>query len=258
MADTEKHYSVHELARLSGISVRTLHYYDELGLLRPERQANNYRSYSPQEVNRLQQILLYRETGMSLGVIKEILDDPAFDVWRALNDHLKVLQAHKARYENLIASVEKTLAAQEGKIVMEDGEKFESFKKQLIEENEAKYGTEVRERFGDDALDASNAKVMGLSVEHYQQAQEIDKEYKELLAIGMEKGDPSCEEAQQACDLHRKWLMMFWKEDAYSKEAHRGLGDMYATDDRFKAHYDAVKPGMAEFFREALRIYTKS
>lgn len=249
-------YSVHELAELSGVSVRTLHYYDEIELLQPTRRDNNYRSYGAAEVNRLQQILLYREIGVGLAMIKEILDDPTFEMKKALSEHLVSLQAQKNRLECLIASVEKTLAAHERKTAMSDKEKFEGFKKKLIEENEAKYGEEIREKYGDDQVDASNAKMMGLSEEQYQRMQEMAEEIMVLLAKGLEKGgDPAGEEAQQACDLHRQWLGFTWKDGMYNKQAHLGLGEMYVADDRFKAYYDKEVPGTAEFLRDALRIY---
>ena len=163
----ERGYTVHELAALSGCTVRTLHHYDELGLVRAGRAANGYRRYGPAEVDRLQQVLLYREAEMPLADIKRLLDDPAFDAREALAGHLRELHARKERLDGLIASVEKTLASMEGDDPMKDEEKFEAFKQGLVDENEKKYGKEVRERWGDDAADASNAKLMGMTEEQY-------------------------------------------------------------------------------------------
>ncbi|MCL1797473.1 MAG: TipAS antibiotic-recognition domain-containing protein [Eggerthellaceae bacterium] len=139
---------------------------------------------------------------------------------------------------------------------MSSKENFQAFKKNLIEENETFYGVEMREKYGDEALSASNAKMMDMTEEQYEHALDLEARVKELLASSMEKSDPSCAEAQQACHLHREWLNLFWKEGTYSLEAHRGLGEMYVADERFKAYYDASKVGMAEFFRDALRVYT--
>ena len=144
----ERGYTVHELAALSGCTVRTLHHYDELGLVRAGRAANGYRRYGPAEVDRLQQVLLYREAEMPLADIKRLLDDPAFDAREALAGHLRELHARKERLDGLIASVEKTLASMEGDDPMKDEEKFEAFKQGLVDENEKKYGKEVRERWG--------------------------------------------------------------------------------------------------------------
>ena len=119
----ERGYTVHELAALSGCTVRTLHHYDELGLVRAGRAANGYRRYGPAEVDRLQQVLLYREAEMPLADIKRLLDDPAFDARDALAGHLRELHARKERLDGLIASVEKTLASMEGDGPMKDEEK---------------------------------------------------------------------------------------------------------------------------------------
>ena len=175
-------YTVHELAELSGCTVRTLHHYDELGLVRAQRASNGYRRYGAAEVDRLHQVLLYRECGMPLAAIGRLLDDPAFDARDALAGHLRELHARKQRLDGLIASVEKTLACMEGSATMEDEEKFEAFKQGLVGENEQHYGKEVRERWGDDAADASNAKLMGMSVEQYRQTQKLEQGVKDALA----------------------------------------------------------------------------
>lgn len=255
MIDKRNSYSVQELAKLSGVSVRTLHYYDELGLLQPKRKENNYRVYGPAEVDRLQQILLYREAGMNLMVIRDILDNPSFDVQAALADHLETLQSQRKRLDALIVSVEKTLLHTKEETHMSDKEKFESFKQELIDENEKKYGAEVREAYGDEVVDASNAKMMGMSENQYRQSQAIEADMKEHLRAGMESSDPAGEEAQKACDLHRQWLCMFWKDGMYSKEAHLSLAEGYVADERFTAYYDAIAPGATKFLRDAMKIY---
>ena len=105
-------YSIQELARLSGVTTRTLRWYDQIGLLRPGRVAESgYRYYGPAQVDRLQDILYYRAMGMELGRIRDCLDDPAFDRLAALRSHLTQLQAQQARLETLIRSVEQTIAS---------------------------------------------------------------------------------------------------------------------------------------------------
>ena len=172
-------YTVHELAELSGCTA---------------------------EVDRLHQVLLYRECGMPLAAIGRLLDDPAFDARDALAGHLRELHARKQRLDGLIASVEKTLACMEGSATMEDEEKFEAFKQGLVGENEQHYGKEVRERWGDDAADASNAKLMGMSVEQYRQTQKLEQGVKDALLAAMAAGDPTGEDAHRAADLHRNVL----------------------------------------------------
>lgn len=251
----ERGYTVHELAALSGVTVRTLHHYDELGLVRARRAANGYRRYGPAEVDRLQQVLLYREAEMPLADIKRLLDDPAFDPREALAGHLRELRGRRERIEGLIASVEKTLASLEGSEPMKDGEKFEAFKRGLVDENEKAYGEEVRERWGDEAADASNAKLMGMTEEQYRQTQELSEQIREAVLAGMAVGDPAGEDGRRAADLHRQWLCAFWKDGTYSKQAHAGLAEMYVADERFKAYYEAWAPGAAEFLRDAVKAY---
>lgn len=249
-------YSVHELAKLSGVSVRTLHHYDSIGLLSPMRADNNYRVYGAPEVDRLQQILLFREVGLGLADIKAILDDETFDAEQALEDHRSRLVELRERTDMLIASVEKTIANRKGTTIMSDQEKFEGFKKKLVEENERRYGQEAREAYGDDAVDASNAKVMGMTEDQYSAVQDVEAAMKEALLAGMKTGDPAGEEAQRAADLHRQWLQAFWKEGQYTKEAHRGLTEMYVADERFAQYYDAIAPGAAKFLRDAVAVYS--
>ncbi|MEG0791950.1 MAG: MerR family transcriptional regulator [Gordonibacter sp.] len=248
-------YTPHELAELSGCTVRTLHHYDELGLVRAERGDNNYRRYGPAAVDRLQQVLLYREAEVPLADIKRLLDDPAFDAREALSGHLRDLRSRRERIDKLIASVESTLAGIEGGAPMSDTQKFEAFKKDLIDQNEEKYGEEVRERWGEDAADASNAKMAGMTEDQWGRTQELQRQISEELLAGMEAGDPAGEHAQRAADLHRQWLCAFWKDGTYSKQAHAGLAEMYVADERFKAHYEAIAPGAAEFLRDAVKAY---
>ncbi len=253
--DKDGTYTVRELAELSGCTVRTLHHYDELGLVRAQRGPNNYRRYGAAEVDRLQQVLLYRSCGMALADIKRLLDSPAFDARAALEGHARELRARRQHLEELIASVEKTLACMKGATTMKDEEKFQAFKANLVDQNERAYGKEVRERWGDDAADASNAKVMGMSQQQYERTKELEQAIKDAILAGMEAGDPAGQDAQRAADLHRQWLCAFWKEGTYSKQAHLGMVEMYVADDRFKAYYEAVAPGAAEFLRDAVQAY---
>jgi DNA-binding transcriptional MerR regulator len=249
-------YSINKLAELAGITARTLRYYDEIGLLSPQRiSSNGYRVYGEQEVDLLQQILFYRELGVQLDEIKNIVQSKDHDGIAALQDHLLALKAKKDQIELLIANVEKTIAASKGEIKMSDKEKFEGFKQKMIKENEQQYGKEIRERFGDAAIDASNSKMMGLTVEQHEEMKQLTTQINESLKIAFEQGDPSGELAQQVCAMHKKWLGYYW--DHYSKEAHLGLAEAYFADPRFKKYYDDIEEGCAEFLSEALKIYCR-
>ena len=138
---------------------------------------------------------------------------------------------------------------------MSDKEKFEGFKKSMVDANEEKYGDEIRGKYGNRAIDESNAITMGLTLEQYEEEQKLSAEINETLKLAKEQGNPSSELAQKLCDLHKQWLLYSWKQ--YSKEAHIGLGQMYVEDSRFKDYYDKIVPGGAEFLRDALQIYCK-
>ena len=232
-------YTIQKLAKLAGVSTRTLRYYDEIGLLKPARiNLSGYRIYGQKEVNTLQQIMFYRELGVGLAEIKEIITNPHFDPEQALKSHREKLLARRKQIDTLIANVEKTLAHIKGGKEMSDQEKFTGFKKKLIEENEEKYGKEARERWGDETVDASNAKFMNMTREQY----------------AIQTDVPASNVTNHESALHKEWLLFFWTE--YSKEAHAGLATMYVEDERFKAYYDNIQPGAAEFLRDAIHIYT--
>ena len=249
-------YTVNKLAKLSGVTTRTLRYYDQIGLLTPERVSENgYRIYGQAQVDALQQILFYRELGFGLEEIANIISSPDFDQSSALQLHLFSLLERKKQIEVLIENVSKTISALRGETIMNDNEKFEGFKKKLVEDNERNYGKEVREKYGDEALDATNSKISSMSQEQWKMQKELEEQIKDTLKAAMKTGDPAGELAQKACDLHRQWICMFWKDGSYSKAAHRGLAEMYVADERFKAYYEKISDGAAEFFRAAMDIY---
>lgn len=248
-------YTVQKLSRLSGVSPRALRYYDEIGLLKPARiNSSGYRIYGQAQVAKLQQILFYRELDVSLENIKEIINAPQFRAEDALARHREKLLEKRGRLDRLIANLEKTLAAMEGGAAMSDEEKFAGFKEKLIQENEAKYGKEIREKYGEVTVSRSNKKVRDMSEEQYAEVTRLGEEVLETLQAAFETGDPAGEPAQKAADLHRRWLCYFWTE--YTKEAHRGVAQMYVDDARFTAYYDKRQPGLAAFLRDAVFIYT--
>lgn len=248
-------YTVHKLGKLAGISTRTLRYYDEIGILKPARiNSSGYRIYGQREVDRLQQILFYRELGVGLESIKDIVTAPDFDEASALKEHYVKLLEKRKQLDLLIANVEKTIALTEGRIKMSDKEKFQGFKQKMIDDNEKKYGEEIRTKYGNDAVEKSNAKLMNMTQEQYDEVTRLSKELMETLAEAFKTGNPAGEAAQRAADLHKQWLTYFWTE--YSKEAHAGIVQMYVDDERFTAYYDKEQPGTAEFLRDAVLIYT--
>jgi len=248
-------YTVQKLAEMAGISTRTLRYYDEVGILKPARiNSSGYRIYGQKEVGKLQQILFYREMDVALDQIKEIMSAPDYDVIKELKEHRKKLLDKKIQLDKLICNVEKTIALKEGRITMTDDQKFEGLKQKMIDDNEKKYGKEIREKYGEHQVYQHNKKIKSMTKEQYQRVEELSFEVLETLKAAYATGEPSGDLAQKAADLHRQWLCFFW--ESYSKEAHAGIAQMYVDDERFTAYYDKEQPGAAKFLRDAILIYT--
>ena len=244
-------YSIQELARLSGVTTRTLRWYDQIGLLKPGRVAENgYRRYGPAQVDRLQDILYYRALGVELAQIRACLDDPDFDRLAALRGHLARLEGERARLDGLIRSVTDTIHAEERNEIMRDEQKFEVFKRQAVERNEALYGREVAQ------MDEANAAVMGLTQEQYQTWTGLGEE----IQLGLERAvtaglSPEGEEGRRIAALHRRWLTLTGSR--YDPEKHRGLAALYTEDPRFTAYYDRSLPGCARFLRAAVEHWAE-
>ena len=248
-------YTIQKLGNMAGVSTRALRYYDEIGILKPARKNSaGYRIYGRNEVDKLQQILFYRELGLDLESIKQLVNNPAFDGPAALKKHQKQLLEKRRQLDLLINNVEKTISAAEGKSQMADKEKFEGFKQKLVDDNERQYGKEVRAKYGNDVVDRSNAQMLNMSEAQYEEFTALEKTLMETLAEACETGDPANRIAQKTAELHKQWLSFTWPR--YSKEAHAGLAEMYVADERFAAYYNKVHPNAAEFLRDAILIYT--
>mgnify|MGYP000919091654 FL=1 len=139
---------------------------------------------------------------------------------------------------------------------MPDKDKFRGFMRELVDENEAKYGTEARQKYGEEIVSASNAKVRGMTQKQYEESARSAAEIQQTLKAALKTGDPAGPLAQKAAELHRQWLGFWW--DSYSREAHAGLAQMYVDDERFTAYYDKDQPGTAAFLRDAILIYTRT
>ena len=203
-------YTVNKLSKMSGVSARTLRYYDEIGLLKPVRIAvSGYRLYGQKEVDILQQILFYRELDFPLDEIKSIIYSADFDLEQSFNHHLAELCNKRRRLDVLINNVTKSMSVMKGETAMTDKEKFEGFKQSLIDENEQKYGDEIRTKYGNETVDASNTKLKGLTQEQYDEGERLRIAYEDKLKEALATGNPNGDLAQEACDLHRQWLCVF-------------------------------------------------
>lgn len=250
-------YTIHKLAELAGISTRTLRYYDEIDLLKPASLTEaGYRMYGSEEVNRLQQILFYRELGISLGQIKDILTSPGFDSTVALKEHKEKLIQKRAQLDLLIINVDKSIQEYERGIKMTDKEKFEGFKQELVDNNEDMYGEEIRNAYGNNVIDQSNALLKNMTKEQYEEVVKLEQDVLDSLKEAMVAGDPTSPLGQKTAKLHKQWISFHWPK--YSKQAHAGLAEMYVADERFQAYYDKVQTGAAQFLRDAIVEYTKN
>ena len=247
-------YSISQLSKLAGVSSRTLRYYEEIGLLLPrEKGDNGYRYYDSRQVDRLQQIMFYRSFDMELDDIKNILNSDDFNPVTALESHLVKLKNQKAKINRLIDSVNKTIMSLKGETIMSDKEKFAAFKQNIVNENEKKYGEEIRKKYGDKTVDDTNKKILDMSQESWNSLEELNEQLNKTLKAAVEEGNSASETAQKACALHKEWLGHYW--NFYSKEAHLNLCLMYTQDERFKEYYEKIAPGCADFLYEAMKIY---
>ncbi|MCA1012440.1 MerR family transcriptional regulator [Halobacillus halophilus] len=247
-------YKVKEVARLAGISVRTLHHYHEIGLLSPsEVKSNGYRYYSEKEITRLQQILFFREMDFSLAKIKKILDDPDFDQEKALRRHKKILLEKSRRLERIILSVDQTLQSLKGGNQMTNHERFQPFDKSQIEQQQKMYEQEVKERWGDtEAYQESKRRTKAYSEEDWKTIQEEGAEIDRQIIGRMEQG-PDDLDVQRLIGEKRKHISKYFYD--CQLEIFRGLADMYVSDPRFTKNINQLQPGYAEFLQKAMHIY---
>jgi DNA-binding transcriptional MerR regulator len=242
-------YTVQQLARLAGVSVRTLHHYDHIGLLKPSaRTAAGYRLYGEADLLRLQQILFFRELDFPLAEIQAILDDPRFDQVKALRDHRQLLQQQADRLERLLKTIEKTLSRlTEDTMTMTDEELYEGFTPEQIE----RYTREANEMYDPKAVAEANRRVRSMTRAQWQAVKAEGGAVAQQLADLMDKA-PSDVAVQAAVARHYAWVDNFWHPTA---ESYRGLGQGYAAHPEFRAFYEKYRPGLADFMCAAMSYY---
>jgi MerR family transcriptional regulator, thiopeptide resistance regulator len=241
-------YPVGRVAELAGVSVRTLHHYDEIGLLRPgDRSPAGYRLYRDGDLERLRQIMLYRELGFSLEEIAAILD-PESDPLVHLRRQHRLLTERIERLQRMTTAVEYEMEARQVGISMTPEERLEVFGDFRPEYHEA----EAEERWGEtDAYRESQRRVSSYTKQDWTrikaEAEAIDERLADLLSSG---AAAESEAAMDAAEQHRRHITR-WFYDCTS-EIHVGLADLYVADPRFKTRYEAIAPGLAEFVRAAV------
>ena len=248
-------YSIQKMSQISGVSGRTLRYYDQIGLLKPKEITDSgYRQYSKLEVDKLQQILLYKKMGLKLQAIKLILDNPNYNILEALEEQKKHLLLEKDRLEEVIKTVDKTLVSMKGSYEMTNEEKFKGLKEERIRMNEEKYGEEIRQKYGEEVVAASVKQQLNLTEADFEDMQATEElllhKLTEYLAVD-EIANPL---AQEIFNLHKKWLQFSWAN--YQAEAHKGVAMMYISDERFTAYYDEKSGvGSAEALNKIIQYY---
>lgn len=237
---------VKEVADLVGISVRTLHHYDEIGLLTPEDTTESgYRVYSDENLETLQQILFFKELGFPLKKIKEIIHSPQFDRQEALEMHHKMLLEKRSKLDKMIGTIEKTIQYSKGEIHMSNKEKFEGF-----DFSHNPYEQEAREKWGDQVVDEANEKAKNMTKFDQEKFNEI---YRNLAII--RHLSPDSKEAQAGI---KEWYVYLNKLGSYSLDAFKGLGQMYVDDKRFTKNIDQFGEGLAKFMCDAMAVYADS
>lgn len=243
-------YTVKQLSDVAGVSVRTLHYYDEIGLLRPSKVGeNSYRYYDDSALLRLQQILFYREMGVELMQIKDILDSPDFDVVAALRSHRRALQEKIERLENLVSTVDTTIRYLGGEVEMSKKQLFKAFS----DEEQKQYEREARLQWDPELVNDSIRRWNGYTEAQRQAIGEEGNQVYLDLVKALEAGTPPGDAAVQ--EILKRWhnhLRYFYEP---TLEILRGLGEYYNVEPRFIANFKKIHPDLPQFLQDSITQY---
>jgi DNA-binding transcriptional MerR regulator len=243
-------YTVKQLAKLAGVSVRTLHYYDKIDLLKPSWVGGNgYRHYEVEAVLRLQQILFYRELDLSLDEIKAVVGRPDFDVLTALGSYRKELQGRVERLKRLLQTIDNTIDQLKGKGTMNTKGLFEGFS----EEEQEKYALEAEQMYDPETVRVSNRKWKAYPPAEKERILAEGKAIYDDLIAAKPKGATSTVVQTLIARWHRH-MQYFWSPN---DEQLLGLADGYNDDPHFRANFDKMHPKLAGFMREAVNVYVK-
>lgn len=249
--------TVSEVARASGVSVRTLHHYDELGLLKPACVgANGYRYYGKDELLRLQQILFHRELGFRLEAIARVLDAPGFDRVAALKAHRVRLEAEAARYRRLLKTIDQTLAALEGETTMDETKMYDGFDpaKQAKREQELVdlFGEEVRP-----AIEAARQRLEKTTQAEFDRRQTEFAEIESRMAEALKTGVPADSADVQALTRRLYDWVGVWRGGPLGKGDFVGLAGFYVDHPEFRERYESRAPGLSEYLAAAMKVFAE-
>src|SRR5215207_11408063 len=242
--------NVGQVAELAGVTVRTLHHYDRIGLLSPSgRTSAGYRQYSAADLDRLHQVLLYRELGFPLEEVATLLDDPSADPEAHLRRQHRLLRDRLERTQAMVAAVEKEMEARSMGISLTPEERFEVFG----EHDPARYDAEVEERWGEtDAYAQSKRKTAAYSKDDWLRIKAEGEDIEARFAVALRsRVAPDSDEAMDLAEEHRQQITRNFYD--CPPEMHAGLGRMYVEDERFTATYEAMAPGLAQYVSTAVQ-----
>lgn len=248
-----EHYSVKKLAVLAGVSVRTLHLYDQIGLLKPSvRTDKNYRLYGQAELLRLQQILFYKELDLPLKEIADILDDPAFDPVKALENHKAALQQKGQRIATLLVTIDKTIDQLKNEVMLRPEELYEGLPKEAA----TSWRQEAIERWGD-AVEKSEKHLLKKTRQEFKELQQAASLNSQKL-YALRYTDPASEPVQKEIAVHYELIREFWGTAGISDNqaaAYAGLGDLYVADERYTMIEGKPQPEFAKFMQQAMKYF---
>ncbi|MEO6634278.1 MAG: MerR family transcriptional regulator [Devosia sp.] len=249
--------TVKQMARISGVSVRALHHYDEIGLLKPASIGRNlYRYYGQDELLRLQQILIHRELDIPLTEIAAILDDPKFDRLQTLRQQRQKLEAEAQRYAELVRTIDRTIASLNGDHAMKNADLY----KGISPEKQAEYEKWLVERYGGDMPER-----IAVSKKKYESLTDAEKARlnDELLQVesawadAMRNGVAADSKAlDPLLKRHRAWVATMWNKPC-PPEAYAGLADLHLGHPDFVSRYEAIAPGFSDYHAASMKAYAK-
>lgn len=247
--------TVRQLATISGVTVRTLHHYDEIGLLKPATVgANGYRYYGRRELLRLQRILFHRDLGVPLSFIAQLLDLEGEDQIGVLLQHRARLTAERERYRLLIDTIDRTIAELKGETTMANADLYKGFS----EEKQAGYESWLIERYGEpmrEGIEHARKSHAQMSAAERESLGEELRTVEQALADGLRTGaDPASEAVDRLICRHRSWVAAMWGRPC-STEAYSGLADLYLAHPDFVARYERIEQGFAEYLVRAMKSH---
>lgn len=251
-----ENYSVKKLSDLAGVSVRTLHLYDEIGLLKPSlRTAAGYRLYGEKELLRLQQILFYKELDFPLQEIATILDDPDFDIVRALESHKHALSERSNRLSSMLVTIDKTINKIKNSTRMKDEELYAGLPKETAEA----WRSEAIAKYGKETIERSEKSLLKMTKEDFSKLKTESEELASTLASMVDEA-PESRKVQDLIAQHYVIIRKFWGTHGSNEkqaEAYAGLGELYVADERYTMINGKPNREYADFMQKAMKIYSE-